>query len=224
MTDVTTEVLDWFPHGETANALQDLLQFAEQYGVRVELQGPIAGPGGYSVRYVGDAGKIYHLLGKEYCVNEVDGSPEKELYILGLMGDKVAMHRWQTGCKAGLDPDPEEKKSTYEAYAWEAHWNRVGVKPGGEFDVPDETEVAIDVLAQAGYSLPDSEDDLRLFEAIDFAQSYLTLAFLHCPKLMDVMPKAQVSMEVLHRLLATAMKNGDMGRTAELVREIDARA
>lgn len=121
------------------------------------------------------------------------------------------------------------RKSTYDDYAWDAHWSRVGVKPGGEFDTPDETEVAIEVLVEAGYSLMDEEDNKEAFEAIDFAQTYLTLAFRHCPRLMDIMPKVQPTLDVLISQATVALQYGRLDEAHDLImrarerREIDAR-
>lgn len=182
--EVVTEVLDFFP--VTGSPLQDVLDFADTHNVRVELQGNIRGPGGYPVRYRGTFENVFRMLSIEYCANEVPGSTSKYLYILGLMGDKNAMRLWDDGDFGS----PVKKRPTYDDYNWPAHWLRVGVVSGERYPDNDaQVEAAIEMLFTAGYSIMDEEDNPDAFEAIDFAQTYLMLAFHHCPRLMEVTPR-----------------------------------
>lgn len=70
---------------------------------------------------------------------------------------------------------------TFERFNWDVHHEVVGLEGTEPWEAYN--EAAIEFLVAAGYSAPETGN-----APVDFAQTYLTLAFAHCPDLMDYVP------------------------------------
>lgn len=230
---VETEELDFYPRTEEISTLLDLIRFANKYDVDISHLSGVKGPGGYKVRFKSTYLKIYRLLSEEYT-SDYEGT-EKINCIHMLLGDPIANHLFaEGGClnfatKAELQealrtrfPRDPYAKASIEDYNWPEHWLAVGIKsPSGEGTsesarrYEEVNEVAMTTLVEAGYEAPSGEDD-----PVDFAHAYLMLAFMHCPDLMDVMPKLTVSQEVLKARAIEAIQKGEIGEARDLLNEV----
>jgi hypothetical protein len=216
---VTTEELDWFGLTGSAATIGDLVHFGKNWGVEVIYLGDVKGPGGYRVRFTGEYARVKNMLASEYATNET--GVEKEHYVHALMGDKLASHRFSTGCNIGLpggSPAP-----SIEKFAWSAHWDQAGIRDNDPSDNPSYDEVnqmAIEALVDAGYG--PKNPGFGENNSVDMAQTYLMLAFLHCPDLMNLLDpdKKQESIDDLKSRLHTAIVDGEYGEAQDLLAEI----
>lgn len=150
--------------------------FSFRYNVRVMLNSRNG-----CVKLHGRYAQVADLIAEEFSSNEKPGV-ETTTYIDAMLGDKVALHRWNTGCR--VDQSPAGK------FAWDAHFDAAGYRSvwesGEELPVVAEAnEQSIALLAEAGY-----EPDMTGNDPSGFAQTYLTLAVLHCPELDPVFQRA----------------------------------
>ena len=160
---ITTPPVEFYTK-DAASMVDSMLKMTDKYGVTFEL---VSKGINYAVRLHGRWCDVYSCFAEEWVkYNEEPGTPAFAMAVLELIG---------TPERANKQGNP------YDRYAWEEHWRTADVLPADPTDDPafeSANEAAITLLVEAGYQAGAGNDP------VDFAQSYLTLAFLHCPALM----------------------------------------
>lgn len=142
--------------------------FANYWRVEVIVTGHFS-TDGHGVKLRGKYANVYQCIADQWGSNET--SETMELFVNMMLGDRLAEHLWNKG-----------NESTSSQFNWFEHYEKAGygsIWKSGESNphLDMAHEMAIEVLAEAGYRPVDMDGD----SPVDFAQTYLQLAFLHCP-------------------------------------------
>lgn len=188
---IISETLEYFP-SDNANVMGDLYgNIINQYQVQVVFENPTGRPpGGLPIRLTGQRRNV------EACIRDVWVNPsievgtyeasDRDLLVMSYMGDKVAEHRLETGCRVGLPGNPSSASTNFlkdnpDDLHWERHWADAKEKGASALHDDELSDFAIELLANAGVApANDAEGE---YDSCVTAQSYLQLAFAHSPSL-----------------------------------------
>jgi hypothetical protein len=173
---VRSEPLDLLTTTECVGALIENLR--NLYDVSIEVVGT-QGLGGIPVRVLGEREAVRSCIMGEW--GEGVGHQEDQNFADMMMGDKLAEHRWNTGCEVGLDkPKKSVGPEAIGPVNWLAHWDLAKADVSSYDSVGVQSDTAISALVESGVTNP---EDPR----VELAQTYLTLALLHWPDLASVL-------------------------------------
>jgi hypothetical protein len=168
MSEITTQVLEWFPDesGAHGSIVQQIMDFQQRWNVTMTIENNNA-PGGIPIRLSGACFYVRHCVREVWARDWIENEygrrwgPEIEKYIR-----RVA-------------PLPGDKHD-HDKLHWSAHW--AATDESTEDVREDARELAIQMLSNAGYNL---NQEMFSEEKVTMAQTYLELAFRHCPNLMN---------------------------------------
>lgn len=175
---VVSKLLDWMPMEK--NIGSELRSVGLQNSVTIRVVGK-PNLGGFPVQVFGRRHFVREFIKKEWGSNDTGES--LEWFADMMLGDKLAEHRWNSGCRVGLPGEPDvadsPKAEADHKLNWDAHWDQAGPhNPNADF-YNSAAEWAIDILAiDCGYSDPEDENVQR-------AQTYLMLAAHYVPELIQ---------------------------------------